>query len=102
MILIAGGNLTQWAMRQQISSAFHLVVQIQRFSDGVRRVVSVAEMVGMEGEVISMQDLAVFEQTGVAPDGAVEGRFRGTGTRPRFAEMLENRGISLEPFLFGG
>ncbi len=102
MILMAGANLTQWAMRQQISSAFHLVIQIARFSDGVRRVSSVSELVGMEGEVISMQDLVVFNQTGVAPDGRVEGSFQATGTRPKFSEILESKGIDLAPFLFGG
>ncbi len=101
MILMAGANLTQWAMRQQISSAFHLVIQIARFSDGVRRVSSVSELVGMEGEVISMQDLVTFNQTGVAPDGRVEGSFEATGTRPKFSDILESKGIDLAPFLFG-
>jgi pilus assembly protein CpaF len=95
MILLAGGNLTQQGMRQQIASAIALVIQIQRFSDGVRRMVSCSEIVGMEGHVVSMQDLYVFQQTGVAPDGTVQGEFAFTGLRPACAERLERMGLQM-------
>ena len=96
MILLANSNLTQRAMRQQISSAIHVVIQIQRFSDGVRRMVSLSEIVGMEGDVVTMQDLSLFKQTGVAPDGKILGDFAFTGVRPSFAERLESMGLGID------
>jgi len=96
MILLAGSNLTQRAMRQQISSAIDLVIQVQRFSDGVRRMVSFSEIVGMEGDIITMQDLFVYKQAGVATDGKVIGEFQYTGVRPMFAERLESMGLGVD------
>ena len=96
MILMAGSNLTSRAMRQQISSAIDLVIQMQRFSDGVRRMVSLSEIVGMEGEIITMQDLYIFKQTGLSNDKKVIGEFVNTGVRPMFAERLESMGLAVD------
>ncbi len=100
MILLAGGNLPDKAMREQISSAINVLVQIARLSDGSRKVVRVAEITGMEGEVISMQDIFVFEKIGIAEDGKVLGAMRATGIRPKFAEQLRASGIILPPDIF--
>ena len=100
MISMAGLNLPDRAMRQQIASAIQVVIQVSRLSDGTRKVTSIAEIVGMEGEVITMQDLFVFERHGMDERGSVLGRFRATGIRPRFAERLQAHGISLPATMF--
>lgn len=100
MILMAGLDLPMRAIREQISSAIHMVVQIARLPDGVRKVTHVSEIVGMEGDVVTMQDLFRFVQRGIDADGRVIGEFRGTGLRPRFAEKFELAGIHLPPDLF--
>jgi pilus assembly protein CpaF len=100
MILMAGSNLTERAMREQISSAIHLIVQIARLSDGSRKVMKVSEITGMEGDTISLQDIFIFEKMGVQEDGKVLGGFRTTGLRPKFAEQLVNSGIELPADLF--
>src|SRR5262244_3291699 len=81
MIAMGATNLPERAMRQQISSAINLVIQQTRLSDGTRRVTHLSEITGMEGEVITMQDLFLFERTGMSPEGRVVGRFRATGIR---------------------
>jgi pilus assembly protein CpaF len=100
MVAMASLNLPEKAVRQQIASAINLVVQIARLSDGTRKVVAISEITGMEGEVISMQDLFVFERTGVTPDGRVSGRFRATGIRPRSVERMASVGITLPIAMF--
>ncbi len=100
MISLANANMQISAIRQQIASAVHLFVQAARMSDGSRRVTSITEVTGMEGEVVTMQDLFVFEKLGMAPDGRVIGRFAATGIRPRFHEKLLSAGINLRPDLF--
>jgi pilus assembly protein CpaF len=100
MILMAGSNLTERAMREQISSAIHLIVQIARLSDGSRKVMKVSEITGMEGDTISIQDIFIFEKMGVREDGKVLGGFRTTGLRPKFAEQLVTSGIELPANLF--
>ena len=100
MILMAGSNLTERAMREQISSAINLVVQIARLSDGSRKVMKISEITGMEGETISLQDIFIFEKMGVREDGRVLGGFRTMGLRPKFAEQLEASGIDLPVDLF--
>jgi pilus assembly protein CpaF len=87
-------------VRQQISSAIEIVVQIARMSDGTRKITAISEITGMEGEVITMQDLFVFDKTGVRPDGMVCGRFRATGIRPKCAERLASSGMRLPPEMF--
>lgn len=100
MILMAGTNLPDRAMREQIASALDVVIQVSRLSDGTRRVVSISEITGMEGEVVSMQEIYQFERLGLSPEGTVVGRFRPSGVRPSFARQLEVSGISLPPELF--
>ena len=89
-------------MRHQIASAIQLVVQQSRLADGSRRVTSISEISGMEGDIISMQEIFVFEKTGVNQDGKVVGRFRGTGVRPKCWERLRAAGINLPPDMFNG
>ncbi len=100
MILMAGLDLPMRAIREQIASAIHMVIQIARLADGTRRVTKVSEISGMEGEVVTMQDLFSFEQTGVDSDGRVVGEFRPTGIRPSFATKFEIAGVHLPTELF--
>ncbi|MCH8813615.1 MAG: CpaF family protein [Chloroflexi bacterium] len=100
MILMAGLDLPIRAIREQISSAIHVVIQIARLSDGTRKITHVSEIVGMEGQVVTMQDLFRFVQRGIDSDGRVSGAFQGTGLRPAFAEKFDIAGIHLPPDLF--
>jgi len=100
MILMAGLDLPMRAIREQITSAIHIVMQIARLADGSRRVTNVSEIAGMEGDIVTMQDLFRFEQRGIDSDGRVIGEFRPTGIRPRFAEKFEIAGIRLPPDMF--
>jgi pilus assembly protein CpaF len=100
MILMAGTNLPDRAMREQIASALDVVIQVSRLSDGTRRVTSICEIVGMEGEVVTMQEIYQFERMGVSPDGDVIGRFRPTGVRPTFAHKLEVSGVEMPTEMF--
>ena len=100
MVSLANGNMPMDAIRHQISNSVHLIVQVSRMSDGTRRVVNITEITGMEGQVVTMQDLFVFEKRGLSPEGRVIGRFAATGIRPRFDEKLLSAGIQLSPDLF--
>ncbi len=100
MIQMTGMRLSDRAMRQQIASALNLVVQVARLSDGSRRVTSISEITGMEGETITMQEIFMYERTGVDQQGQVIGRFRPTGIRPRFAERLKACGLQLPRVFF--
>jgi pilus assembly protein CpaF len=102
MIAMGATNLPERAMRQQIASAIQVVCQQSRLSDGSRKVTSISEITGMEGEVITMQEIFMFEKTGVTQDGKVIGRFRATGVRPRCAERLKTSGIHLPADMFEG
>ena len=95
MVGMAGVNLTPRAIRQQICSAVTVVVQASRLIDGCRKLVSIQEITGMEGDIISMQEIFHFEQTGVDRDGKVQGQFSATGVRPRFADRLKMYGAAL-------
>jgi len=87
-------------MRQQIASAIHAVVQIARLTDGTRKVITISEITGMEGEIISMQEIFVFERRAIDENGKVKGEFRATGIRPRFAERLATAGCRLSAKIF--
>jgi len=102
MILMAGLDLPSRAIREQIGSAIHVIIQIARLSDGTRKVTHISEITGMEGQVITMQDIFRFEQVGLDSEGRVRGHFKSTGIRPRFAERFESLGISLAPGIFSG
>jgi len=100
MILMTGVELPESAMRFMVSSALDLILQIVRFSDGSRRVTAVSEVVGMEGNVITLQEIFVFERRGVDKNGKVLGRFRATGIRPSFSDKLTAAGIDVPEELF--
>jgi pilus assembly protein CpaF len=100
MIQMTGMRLSDRAMRQQIASAIDLVIQGARLSDGSRRITSISEITGMEGETITMQEIFQFERRGVDQNGKVIGRFRPTGVRPRFAERLKQYGMQLPRLFF--
>jgi pilus assembly protein CpaF len=100
MVSMANLNIPERAVRHQIASAIHAVVQVARLSDGTRKVTSVAEVTGMDSESITMQDIFVFDRRGVDENGKVRGAFRATGVRPQFAERLANAGTRLRPALF--
>ena len=102
MIAMGNMNLPERAMRQQIAAAVQLVVQQTRLSDGSRRVTSIAEITGMEGDVITMQEIFAFEKLGINEEGRVIGRFRATGVRPKCAERLKAAGIQLPTSMFEG
>jgi pilus assembly protein CpaF len=95
MAMMANLNLPEKAVRRQIASAIQLVVQISRFNDGTRRITHLSEITGMEEDIVSMQDVFVFEKKGVSPDGRVLGAFTATGIRPKFAERLKASGINV-------
>jgi pilus assembly protein CpaF len=98
MVQMTGMRLSERAMRQQIASAVNLVIQVARLTDGTRRIISISEITGMEGETITMQEIFQFERTGVDGAGKVIGRFRTTGIRPRFSERLKQYGMQLPTF----
>ena len=100
MVSLANSNMKLESVRQQIASAVNLFVQAARLSDGSRRVTSITEVTGMEGEIITIQDIFVFEKRGLSPEGKVLGRFAATGIRPKFYEKLLAAGIRLRPDLF--
>ena len=100
MIQMTGMRLSDRAMRQQVAAAINLVVQVARLSDGTRRLTSISEITGMEGETITMQEIFQYERTGVDSQGQVLGRFRPTGIRPRFAERLKACGMQLPRVFF--
>jgi pilus assembly protein CpaF len=100
MCLMADLNIPERALRQQISSALHAVVQIARLSDGTRKVISISEITGMEGEMILLQDIFLFERRGIDEGGRVRGTYRATGIRPRFSERLATSGTRLRAAMF--
>ena len=100
MVAMANLNIPEKAIRQQIASAVNMVVQISRMADGTRKVTAVSELTGMEGEVITMQDIFLFERSGLGPDGKVRGRFRATGIRPKCADRLASSGVHLPMDMF--
>jgi len=100
MVSMANLNIPERAVRYQIASAVHAVVQIARLSDGTRKVITISEITGMDGDFLAMQDIFVFERTGLDENGKVRGAFRATGVRPQFAERQASAGARLRPALF--
>jgi pilus assembly protein CpaF len=100
MIGMSGIDIPARSARAQIASAIHVVVQVARLSDGRRKLVSVSEITGMEGDVTTMQEIFRFRQTGVDAAGLVVGKFEATGIRPRFIDQFLTHGISLPASLF--
>jgi pilus assembly protein CpaF len=95
MIGMAGLPMTVASIRGQIASAIRVIVQLSRMSDGKRKVTSIAELTGLEGDIIQMQEIFKYVRTGTGPDGAVLGHFQATGVRPRFLGELVNLGIKI-------
>jgi pilus assembly protein CpaF len=100
MVAMANLNIPDRAVRQQIASAVNMLLQISRMADGTRKIVAISEITGMEQDVITMQDIFVFERTGLNREGKVMGRFRATGVRPKCAEKLATMGIHLPIDMF--
>jgi pilus assembly protein CpaF len=100
MIAMSGIDIAPRSARAQISSAVNVVIQVARLADGRRKVISVSELTGMEGEVITMQEIFRFRQSGMSSEGLVQGRFEATGIRPRFLDEVMAHGISLSADLF--
>ena len=101
MILMAGLELPMRAIREQITSAIHLVIQISRLPDGTRKITCVSEITGMEGQIVTMQDLFRYDQKGIDSDGHVVGEFKFTGIHPQFSEKFKLAGIQLPQDIFG-
>jgi pilus assembly protein CpaF len=100
LMLLSGIHLPSQAMREQISAALDVVIHVARMADGSRRVVSVSEIVGMEQDVVAMQDIFVFKKTGISEDGKVLGRYEASGIRPKFADRLKVSGLNVPSSLF--
>lgn len=100
MVMMGGMKISENAIRGQIASAVQFVVQASRLSDGSRKVMSIAEITGMEGDVVQMQEIFKFERTGTDADGKVEGRFIATGLRPQFIDEMERRGVHMPEGVF--
>jgi len=100
MIAMAGVDLPIRAARAQLASAIGVIVQANRLTDGSRKITSIQEVAGMEGDTITLQEIFTFKQTGVGPQGAVQGYFQATGVRPRFWDRMASRGIALSESLF--
>jgi pilus assembly protein CpaF len=97
---MAGFDLPAKAIREQIASALNVVIQLSRMSDGSRKLVNVSEVTGMEGDVVVMQDIFVFEKRGLDRDGKVAGEYRATGVRPKFLDAVQASGIHLPAGIF--
>ncbi|MGR8950379.1 MAG: CpaF family protein [Gammaproteobacteria bacterium] len=100
MIGMVGFDLPAKAVRSQIASAIHVVVQVNRFEDGTRRLVSLQEITGMEGDVITMQEIFSYRRTGLDENGRVSGRFEASGIRPNFADLFQTHGFEIDPKVF--
>ncbi len=100
MVLMSGIELPERAIREQISSAIQMIIQVARFSDGSRKIINISEITGMEGMTIVMQDIFEFKRRGVAPDGRVLGEFVSTGVRPRFVDKFKAMGIDIPSHIF--
>jgi pilus assembly protein CpaF len=100
MVLMAGYDLPARAVREQMSSALNVMIQVARLSDGTRKIVKVSEITGMEGDVLVMQDIFLYEKQGLTDEGKVRGQFRATGVRPKFLDVIHTAGIHLESGIF--
>jgi pilus assembly protein CpaF len=100
MVAMANLNIPERAIRAQIASAVNLIVQVSRMADGTRKVTNISELTGMEGEIITMQDIFVFERSGIGPGGKVTGRFKATGIRPKCSARLATAGMPLRADMF--
>jgi len=100
MVAMAGLNISDVSLKRYVSSAIDVIIQVSRLMDGSRKVISFQEITGMEGEMITMQEIFAFEQTGLDERGKVKGRFVSRGIRPKFSDRLAARGVTLDQHLF--
>ena len=100
LVAMAGLNLSTKSLRNYISSALDVIIQLTRLSDGTRKMTSVQEITGMEGDVITLQEIFTYEQKGLDQQGHLKGRFRATGVRPKFMERFAARGVTVPSDLF--
>jgi pilus assembly protein CpaF len=100
MVAMTNLNIPERAVKQQIASAIHVVVQLTRLSDGTRRVTAITEITGMEQDAVTMQDVFVFERAGMTKDGKVKGSFKATGIRPKCAQLIASSGVELPRTMF--
>jgi len=100
MVAMGNLNIPDRAVRQQVASAIHVVIQLTRMSDGTRKVTAISEITGMEEDAITMQDIFVFDRQGLAPNGKVRGVFRATGIRPKCSQVIAACGINLPRQMF--
>ena len=100
LIAMTGLNFPSGSVRKYISSALNIIIQVARLVDGSRKIVGFQEITGMEGEVITLQEVFSFEQTGIDGKGTVRGKFRGSGVRPRFLDRFRAQGLSIPFDLF--
>ena len=100
MVLMAGMDLPERAIREQVASAINIVIQLARMSDGTRKIINLSEITGMEGNVVIMQDIFTYRKKGIGPEGKVVGDFMPTGVRPKFADKLFVSGIELPHDMF--
>ncbi|HEV2302149.1 MAG TPA: ATPase, T2SS/T4P/T4SS family, partial [Stellaceae bacterium] len=100
MIGMAGLEMSPRTIRMQIASAIHVVIQLGRLSDGTRRLLSIQELAGMEGEIVTMNEVFKYVRTGIDEEGKVIGSFQATGIRPKFVQQLESRGLKLSADIF--
>jgi pilus assembly protein CpaF len=100
MAMMSNLSLPEKAIRKQIASAVSLVLQVARFTDGTRRLTHVSEITGMENDIVTMQDVFIFQREGVTPEGRVLGTFTATGIRPKFADKLRASGVELSANMF--
>lgn len=100
MVSMANLNLPEKAARQQMASAIHVIVQISRLPDGSRKVMSISEITGMEGSIVTLQEIFAFERHGYDSKGKVQGKFQCTGVRPKFGERLFAAGVSMSYNMF--
>jgi pilus assembly protein CpaF len=101
-VAMASLNLPESAIRRQIAAAIDVVIQVNRMSDGTRKIINVAEITGMEGSIVTMQDIFVYKKRGIRENGEVLGDFVPTGVRPKFSERLVVSGIHLPTSMFEG
>ncbi len=102
MVLMAGMDLPVRAIREQIASAVHMIVQQARFADGSRKVTAITEVTGMEGDIVQLQDIFYFKQDGFTAEGKVRGRYVATGYIPHFYDELRQRGLPVDLSIFRG
>ncbi len=95
MVGMAGTNMSEGSVRAQIASAIRIFVQLSRLSDGTRRLTSVSEITGMEGDIVQMQEIFKYVRTGLEADGTIIGEFRATGVRPKFLDEIKSMGIEI-------